>query len=78
MPAAKDERSSVAAVKAVPVQAKVYGVVPPATVKFTEPVEPPLQRTFDTEVIVVVNAIGCVMTADAVVVQAFWSVIVTL
>ena len=65
MPIGRLVKSSVIAVKELgPVQAYVYGPVPPVAVKLTDPVEPPKHKTFvataDAD-----NAIGCVIVAVA-------------
>ncbi len=57
--------------------AKVYGDVPPFTVKETDPFDPPLQLTF-TAVGVTVIAVGSVTVDVTVEVQAFASVTVTV
>ena len=59
--------------------ANVYGDVPPTGVAVALPVLPPLHFTFTIEPVLTDKATaGCVITADAVAVQAFASVTVTV
>ena len=57
-------------------QLQLYGLVPPFTVRFTDPVDAPLQVTL-TELVVVVVAVGWVIITEFVVEQLLLSVTVT-
>ena len=59
-------------------QEKVYGAVPPVTVKFTIPSATPLHAKFVTAVAALNAAAGCVMVIDVKAVQPLPSVTVRL
>ena len=65
-------------VVAVVLHAYVYGEVPPLAVTVAAPVLPPKHNTLVTAVAVVKAEAGWVILAEAVIVQLFASVIVTV
>jgi hypothetical protein len=74
VPAVRSVRSSLVAPL---LQAKAYGVVPPDTVRLTDPLVPAQQVTLVVKTLVEI-AVGWLTVAPAVAVQALASVIVTV